>query len=455
MNRDRIIIFTLSFPLLLFSFCNIYAQEDQPSSNGGGESIVLSDPKFKVELVASGFDFPTTMAFLGPDDFLILEKAGIVKRVTNGVVLDKPLLQVDVSVKDERGLLGIAISEKKNLETNNGTSIKNNSISHNVFLYYVVCKEKNTGCENRIYRYDLDNKNNILINPKLLLSVPSFPDPAHIGGIIDIGPDNNLYATIGNFQHTIPSEIYRTKTQNYENGEPVDGRAGVLRITPDGKPVGNGIIGSEYPLNLYYAYGVKNSFGIDFDPLTKKLWLTENGPKFGDEINLVEPGFNSGSDKIFGIWRVNEEGKKLQVGGKGDGGEYVTVGSNPKDLVYFGGKGHYSSPEFTWDKSIAPTAVLFLDSKNLGVQYQNDMFVGSVDGQIFHFDLNDNRTSLLLKGVLEDKIATDDTEFGDILFAEGFSIITDLKQGPDGNLYVVSELKESKSENLGAVYRIK
>ena len=67
MNRNRIIIFTLSFPLLLFSFCNIYAQEDQPSSNGGGEeSIVLSDPKLKVELVASGFDFPTTMAFLGP-----------------------------------------------------------------------------------------------------------------------------------------------------------------------------------------------------------------------------------------------------------------------------------------------------------------------------------------------------------------------------------------------------
>ena len=85
------------------------------------EGIVLSDPKLKVELVASGFDFPTTMAFLGPDDFLILEKAGPVKRITNGVVLDKPLLQVDVSVKDERGLLGIAISEKKNLDTNNGT----------------------------------------------------------------------------------------------------------------------------------------------------------------------------------------------------------------------------------------------------------------------------------------------------------------------------------------------
>jgi len=455
MNRNRITIFALSFPLLLFSFCNIYAQQNQNQPIVSGEGIVLSDPKLKLELVTSGLDFPTTMAFLGPDDFLILEKSGIVKRVTNGVILDKPLLQVDVSVKDERGLLGIAISKKKNLGDDNGTSsIQNSNISHNVFLYYVVCEGKNTDCQNRIYRYELDNKNNVLMNPKLLLSIPSFPDPAHIGGIIDIGPDNNLYVTVGNFQHTIPSEIYRTKTQNYVDGKPVDGRAGVLRITQDGKPVGKGILGSEYPLNLYYAYGVKNSFGIDFDPVTKKLWVTENGPKFGDEINLAEPGFNSGSDKIFGIWRVDEKGKKLQSDSKD--GEYVTViGNNPKDLVYFEGKGHYSPPEFIWDKSVAPTALLFLNSKNLGSQYENDMLVGSVDGQIFHFDLNDNRTGLLLKGVLEDKIATDDTEFSDILFAEGFSIITDLKQGPDGNLYVVSGLKQSNSEKLGAVYRIK
>ena len=83
------------------------------------------------------------------------------------------------------------------------------------------------------------------------------------------------------------------------------------------------------------------------------------------------------------------------------------------------------------------------------------MFVGSVDGgRIFHFDLNENRTELLLKGVLEDKIASDSTEYNDILFAEGFSIITDIKQGPDGYLYIVSGLKQSKTEKPGAVYRI-
>ncbi|HJS64446.1 MAG TPA: PQQ-dependent sugar dehydrogenase [Nitrososphaeraceae archaeon] len=462
MNTNRIIIFTISFPFLLFSFCNIYAQsQNEPivssgGDGGGGEGIVLSDPKLKLELVTSGLDFPTTMAFLGANDFLILEKdTGLVKRVINGKTIETPLLQIEVSKKDERGLLGVAVSEIKKPDPADGTPLNNNVITHNVFLYAVQCegKGKTQNCENRIYRYDLDNKNNLLINPKMLLAIPSFPDPAHIGGIIDIGADNNLYVTVGNFQSTIPSEVYKTRTQNYEDGEPVDGRAGVLRITQDGKPVDGGILGNEYPLNLYYAYGIKNSFGIDFDPVTKKLWVTENGPKFGDEINLAEPGFNSGSDKIFGIWRADEEGKKLQTEGKE--GEYVSVDNNPKDLVYFEGKGHYSPPEFIWDKSTPPTALLFLESKTYGAEYENDMFVGSVDGQIFHFNLNDNRTGLLLKGVLEDKIATDDTEFADILFAEGFGIITDLKQGPDGSIYVVSGIKQSKSEKSGVVYRIK
>jgi glucose/arabinose dehydrogenase len=54
------------------------------------------------------------------------------------------------------------------------------------------------------------------------------------------------------------------------------------------------------PLNMYYAYGIRNSFGLDFDPLTGNLWDTENGPEYGDEINLVELSFNSGWLKLVG-----------------------------------------------------------------------------------------------------------------------------------------------------------
>jgi aldose sugar dehydrogenase len=458
-NKNWIFIILLSFyfPLLLFSFfCNIYAQQNQPLS---AENITLYDPKLKIELVTSALDFPTTMAFLGSNDFLILEKnTGNVKRFVNGTLLEKPLLHISSSIKDERGLLGIAISEKnKNNYYKNALVGQNKDVSHNVFLYYIECKDvvKNIGCENRIYRYDLDNKNNVLINPKFLVGVPSFPDPSHIGGIMDIGPDENLYVTVGNFQNTIPTKIYKTKTQNYEDGKPVDGRAGILRLTQDGYPVlnanGTGIIGNKFPLNAYYAYGIRNSFGIDFDPVTGKLWDTENGPQFGDEINVVEPGFNSGSDRVYGIWEANEFGDRL----KNKNGESVTVGNNPPDLVNFGGKGHYNPPEFIWVKTIAPTALLFLDSDKLGSGYQNDIFVGSADGgRIFNFDLNDKRDGLVLKGNLTDKIADNKTEFADILFAEGFSIITDMKQGPDGYPYIVSGLKQSKTAKFGAVFRI-
>ncbi|HET9807613.1 MAG TPA: PQQ-dependent sugar dehydrogenase [Nitrososphaeraceae archaeon] len=456
-NKVSILLILLSFPVILFNYCHIDAQQGQQYL--GAENITLYDPNLKIELVASGLDFPTTMAFLGPDDFLILEKnTGNVKRVINGTLVEKPLLHVVSSIKDERGLLGIAISEKNKNDYKNVLTVPNKDVTHNVFLYYIGCKDvvKNTGCENRVFRYDLDNKNNVLINPKFLVGVPSFPDPSHIGGIIKIGPDENLYVTVGNFQNTIPSKIYKTKTQNYEDGEPVDGRAGILRLTQDGYPVLNadgtaGIIGNKYPLNAYYAYGIRNSFGIDFDPVTGKLWDTENGPQFGDEINMVEPGFNSGSDRVYGIWEANDVGDML----KNKKGEPIIVGNNPQNLVDFNGKGHYSPPEFIWIKTIGPTALSFLDSDKLGSNYKDDIFVGSADGgYLFHFKPNNARDGLVLKGNLTDKIAYNRSDYDDILLGEGFSIITDVKQGPDGYLYVVSGLKQSKTAKFGAVFRI-
>ena len=222
-------------------------------------------------------------------------------------------------------------------------------------------------------------------------------------------------------------------------------------VIPVLNPNGTGILGDKYPLNIYYAYGIRNSFGIDFDPVTGKLWDTENGPQFGDEINMVEPGFNSGSDRVYGIWEADEFGDRI----KNKEGESVKIGNNPANLVDFDGKGHYNPPEFIWVKTIAPTGIAFLNSDKLGSNYKNDMFVGSADGgRIFHFDLNDNRNGLVLKGNLTDKIAVNRTDFNDILFAEGLSIITDIKQGPDGYLYIVSGLKQSKTSKFGAVFRI-
>jgi glucose/arabinose dehydrogenase len=246
------------------------------------------------------------------------------------------------------------------------------------------------------------------------------------GGVIRIGPDNNLYVSVGDMDGTFRGKRYDTMAQNYQNSTFVDGRSGILRITQDGKPVGKGILGDQLPLNLYYAYGIRNSFGFDWDPLTGKLWDTENGPHFGDEINLVEPGFNSGWVKVQGIWEPNFE----QMG---------KVEHNPTGLIYFNGNGKYSEPKFIWVPTVAPTALTFLNSEKYGSDNKNDIIVGDANtGTIYHFKLNANRDGLELDGLLKDKIANSVEELRNVTFATGFGRITDIKLGPDGLLYVLS-----------------
>jgi aldose sugar dehydrogenase len=384
----------------------------------------LNDSKLKVQTVFKGLQLPTTMAFLGPNDILVLEKEkGTVDRIVNGNLIAKPLLKVNVASEVERGMLGIAISKNENA---NGHPF--------VFLYFT---EKLTGSgsentknvekdieehseiANRVYRYEFVN--GMLVNPKLLLDLPGTPGPRHNGGAIIIGPDNNLYIPIGDL------DGHNTQAQNVEDGGPPDGTGGILRITQDGKLVGEGIIGQNSPANKYFAYGIRNSFGLDFDPVTGKLWDTENGPSYGDEINLVEPGFNGG-------W--------LQVQGK------APPDFDQSKLVDFGGKGKYRDPEFSWFNPVGPTKILFLNSIKLGEQYQNDVFVSNIhNGTIYHFKLNNDRTAFVLKGPLADKVADTDNENKGIVFGSNFAGISDMVVGPDGYVYVVSL-------GRGIIYRI-
>ena len=391
------------------------------------QPAVLKAPNLKVELVAQGLRLPTSMAFLGPNDILVLEKeVGTVQRITNGKVFPQPLLQVPVSPTNERGMLGIAIAKH-----NNGPTY--------VFLYYTASGSGGgaKSLANVLYRYGLVNNCQQLGNPKLLLNLPALPGTNHNGGKVVIGPDNNVYTVIGDLK------THRTQSENIVNGPPADSTRGILRVTQDGKPVPNPPLGqTTSPLNLYYAYGIRNSFGIGFDPVTNKLWDTENGPGYGDEINLVEPGFNSGWAHVMGIWAPEGAIGKETAG---------PVISNPSssNLVDFAGKGKYRPPEFIWLKSVAPTALKFLNSIKLGKQYQNDLFVGDYkNGNIYHFKLNQARTGLVLNGTLANKISNTPQDSQPLIFASGFDGgITDLQVGPDdGYLYVLTF--------SGSIYRI-
>ena len=236
------------------------------------------------------------------------------------------------------------------------------------------------------------------------------------------GPKDTIFLPIGEVETT-------SIMANNKDGSPPNGRGGILFFEKNGTSVSTtGPLGKGSPLNKYYAYGIRNSFGIDFDPITGKLWDTENGPGFGDEINLIEPGFNSGWAIISGIWKMDNY----------DGGPVLI---HPEKFLYdFKGKGKYSEPEFTWDAPIGPTAIKFFNSDKYGKEYENDVFVGSNNnhGVLYHFKLNEDKSNFILKPPLNDKIADNFNESKEIVFGEGFGLLSDIEVGPDGYLYIVS-----------------
>ncbi|MDQ4016905.1 MAG: PQQ-dependent sugar dehydrogenase [Thermoproteota archaeon] len=399
----------------------------------------VNDPNLRVEEVFDGLELPTSMAFLGENDILVTEKdSGRVQRIIDGEMQDDPVIDVQVANNDERGLLGIDISNT------NGTA--NNE--QYVFLYFTESGGGEDGDDwsagippsgTRLYKYNIvqaigeddddddDEAQVQLSNGTLLLDLPATPGPRYHGGPVAIGPDNNVYVVIGTVDH------HETQAQNFEDAPEPDGTSGVFRITQEGGVADiQGVISEEIPLNLYYGYGIRQSFGMEFDPVTGNLWDTENGPDQYDELNLVEPGFNSGWRDVSGL-----------AGRAGD----LNI---EDDLVDFDGRGRYSDPEFTWQQTVAPTGLDFLNSTGLGATYQNDLFVGDYNnGNLYHFDLNENRTQLVLGGGLADRALDPGDEVGDILFGTGFGGITDVKVGPDGYLYVLTF-----QDDGGSIYRI-
>ena len=373
------------------------------SPNGSAQTV--TDPALQVTEVVGGLSQPTAMAFIGPGDILVLQKSdGRVRRVINGMLQPGQVLDVAVDSASERGLLGIAIHP-------------NFPTSPFVYLYYT---ESSTGSDtsgspaplgNRVYRYTWNGST--LVGRQLILDLPVTPGPNHNGGAMTFGPDGKLYVVIG--------ELNRNgQLQNFSGAAAPDDTGVIFRINDDGSaPSDNPFFNQGGNLAKYFAYGIRNSFGLAFDSVTGKLWDTENGPANYDEINLVEPGFNSGWMRIMGPSSRDAQGTS--------------------DLVVFSGS-HYADPKFSWFSTVGPTGIIFMNGASLGVDYQNNAFVGDINnGNLYRFRLNPTRDGFVFTNPnLGDLVADNNTELQELILGTGFSGITDLKIGPDGLLYVLS-----------------
>ena len=366
---------------------------------------MVKDPTLAVKEIVSGLSGPTAMAFIGPNDILVLQKHdGTVRRVLNGVLLSGAVLDVAVDQASERGLLGIALHPTF-------------PVAPWVYLYYTEsgAAGDTSGSPppvaNRIYRFSWNGQT--LVDPTLILNLPALPGPNHNGGALTFGPDGKLYAVIGDLNHN-------GQLQNVPGGPPADDTSVIIRLNDDGTvPSDNPFFTQGGNLQRYYAYGIRNSFGLAFDPLTARLWMTENGPSTYDEINLVGPGFNSGWVPIRG---------PLARSAQGTDSLFQLPGSS------------YADPKFSWFDTVAPTALLFLNSPRLGGAYVNDLFVGDINsGNLYRFRLTPTRDGISLANPgLADLVADPADDAQEISFGADFGGITDLKIGPDGRLYVLS-----------------
>jgi glucose/arabinose dehydrogenase len=382
------------------------------------------DDDLRIELFTDGLVKPTSMTFVDNDTILVLEKdTGTVRVVNNGTVEKDPVLSVRVDAKAERGLLGIDILKR---------NIGQTKIDDYVFIYFTEDTNKNTGEEsirNRIYRYNWNGTN--LFNPVLLLDLPGEPGPYHNGGKIKIGPDQQLYVVIGDL--TSPSTILQNHV--IDRDATPNNTSVILRINPvDGRPSSSNPFQNQAQNNLvrlpnldyYYAYGIRNSFGISFDPITGNLWDTENGEGKFDEINLVKPGFNSGWYKIMGPVSRNKN-------------------FSENDLVMLNNS-YYSDPKFSWFKPIGVTDLEFYNSTTLGAKFSNNIFIGDINaGDLYFFKIDDNRSGVRIDPLtlghtdLSDSVADLQDDLSPVLFARGFSgRITDVETGPDGYLYILT-----------------
>jgi aldose sugar dehydrogenase len=488
--------------------------------NAQASGPALVDSNLRVSAAVAGLTTPIGIAFLGANDWFVIEKnTGEVKRVVDGAV-ESTVLDLAVNNTSERGLLGIALHP--DFESN-----------HFVYLFW-SCKAPVptidpftptlTECAdtpelgadtdpssttdllavpllgNRVDRFVWDDATSTLTFDINLIKLRSFQNdgapvppnqgdeaqPArgnHDGGVIRFGPDGKLYIIFGDVGR-------RGQLQNLPSGptltglgDPVDDdqfggpepdnahfTGVILRLNDDGSaPSDNpffaagAAMGGEVGTNVQkiFAYGVRNSFGMAFDPLSGNLWEQENGEDAYDELNIVAPGFNSGWIQTIGpISRVadykaiettslhHEDFPNLQQFRWGPERIADTPAEALSRLFALPGS-HFSDPEFSWKHVVAPAGIGFLNSRALGPQYFGDLFVGlstfdTLGGAVFRFNLTGNRRKIGVDDPrLEDRVADnldfhDITESESLLFGTGFGIVTEIQTGPNGNLFLVS-----------------
>lgn len=336
------------------------------------------------EILASGLENPWGVAFLPGGRYVVTERPGRLRLIGADGKLNAPIAGLPaIAAGGQGGLLDV---------------LADSGFDKNRTLYFCFSEPEAGGSGNStaLASAQLSGDGARLENLKIIFSQkPKVASRAHFGCRIVEARDSTLFLTLGD------------RFSRKEDAQKLDNHLGkVVRVNKDGSvPKDNPFVGKAGALPEIWSYGHRNGQGATLAP-DGRFWMTEHGPQGGDEINVPQAGRNYG-------WPVITYGENYGGGKIGDG---ITA------------KDGLEQPLHYWVPSIAASGMAFLTSDRYGAGWKGNLFVGSLKfGYLDRIELKDGKV------VAEHK-----------LLADGKARIRDVKQGPDGLLYVLTDEADGK-----------
>ncbi len=296
---------------------------------------VKTSTPYEVSVITDKLNSPWGIAALADGRFIITEKEGAIRIVTkDGKISEKITGIPEVVAKGQGGLLGITLDP---------------DFQSNRMLYWMFSEKVSDGNVASVAKGVLSADDRNIENARVIYRAsPAFDGDNHYGGRILFDKSGNLFVTTAD----------RFKKERRVQAQDLNSALGkVLRITKDGQPAaGNPFSGRAGARAEIYSYGHRNIQGIDFHPQTGDVWISEMGPRGGDELNLIEPGKNYGWPVIsYGLEYTN-----LKIGSG------ITQKEGMEQPVYF------------WDPVLSPSGMSFYRG-NAIPEWKNNLFIGGLN----------------------------------------------------------------------------
>lgn len=336
------------------------------------------------EIIASGLVHPWALAFLPDGALLVTERPGRLRIVRDGEV-GPPIAGVpEVFARGQGGLLDIALAPDF-------------ATSGRLYLSYAEPGPGGAGTAVMAARLEVDGRAGRLVEQRVIFEMNRFtPSRIQFGSRIAVAGDGALFVTLGD----------RGEADRAQDADDLAG--GVVRIAPDGTvPADNPFVGRPGADELW-TIGHRNPQGAAIRPSDGSLWTVEHGAMGGDEINKERKGRNHG-------WPVISYGQHY-------GGGRIGVGTAAPGM---------EQPVYYWDPSIAPSGLVFYDGE-MFPEWRGDLLVGALKFELL--------ARLEMEG---DRVVGEER-----LFAGAFGRIRDVRVGPDGAIWLVTD------EDPGAIVRI-